>query len=239
MNTMRHLEFLRDCMLPAHARHAAAARGAADVVLPAQRRAFPRGPRDALGVQNSRKARLGGLAGLQDPAVMRPQADRGGDFPQGRRRLAAAAACKTAFATIDKSLEAMASIRDDYAMLEAGPGVPIASCSAIARTLVRMAEETAKPNADRLREYRDSNLASLKQELFSTAPIYRRRADRAAGRLAELLYLEEAGRCGGVSDRQLAEKVMAGKSPDQRAAELVHGTKLADVAVRRKLAEAG
>ena len=35
-----------------------------------------------------------------------------------------------------------------------------------------MAEETAKPNADRLREYRESNLDSLKQELFSEAPIY-------------------------------------------------------------------
>ena len=35
-----------------------------------------------------------------------------------------------------------------------------------------MAEETAKPNADRLREYRESNLDSLKQELFSPAPIY-------------------------------------------------------------------
>jgi hypothetical protein len=52
-------------------------------------------------------------------------------------------------------------------------------------------------------------------------------------------YLEEAGQCGGISDRQLAERVMAGKSPDQRAAELVQGTKLADVATRRKLAEGG
>ena len=32
---------------------------------------------------------------------------------------------------------------------------------------------------------------------------------------------------------------MAGKGPQQRAAELVRGTKLADVAVRRRLAEGG
>ena len=32
---------------------------------------------------------------------------------------------------------------------------------------------------------------------------------------------------------------MAGKSPEQRAAELIRGTKLADVAVRRQLAEGG
>src|SRR6185312_14130007 len=42
----------------------------------------------------------------------------------------------------------------------------------IAHTLVRLAEEKAKPNAERLREYRDSALDSLKLQLFSDAPIY-------------------------------------------------------------------
>ena len=43
----------------------------------------------------------------------------------------------------------------------------------IARILVRAAEERPKPNGDRLREYRDSALPSLEQDLFSTAPIYK------------------------------------------------------------------
>ncbi len=42
-----------------------------------------------------------------------------------------------------------------------------------ARTLVRAADEKSKPNGDRLREFRDSGLSSLEQELFSTAPIYK------------------------------------------------------------------
>jgi len=42
----------------------------------------------------------------------------------------------------------------------------------IARTLVRLAEEDAKPNAERLREYRKSARESLEQMLFSEAPIY-------------------------------------------------------------------
>ena len=37
----------------------------------------------------------------------------------------------------------------------------------------------------------------------------------------------------------LVQKIMAGKSPNERAAELVGGTKLADVKVRRQLAEGG
>ena len=148
-----------------------------------------------------------------------------------------AAVCKTAFETIDKSLAALASIRVDYAMLEQGQAFQ-STLFGIARTLVRLAEETAKPNADRLREYRESNLPSLKQGLFSDAPIYPRVQTAI---LADSLsaYLEENGRCGCLTDRQLAEKVMAGKSPEQRASELVQGTKLADVAVRRKLAEGG
>ena len=39
--------------------------------------------------------------------------------------------------------------------------------------LVRAAAERAKPNGERLREYRDSALPSLEQDLFSTAPIYK------------------------------------------------------------------
>ena len=35
-----------------------------------------------------------------------------------------------------------------------------------------MADELPKKSADRLREYRDSNLDSLKFQLFSPAPIY-------------------------------------------------------------------
>ena len=42
----------------------------------------------------------------------------------------------------------------------------------IARMLVRLADESAKPNADRLREYAEAGLDSLKQQLFSEAPIY-------------------------------------------------------------------
>src|SRR5262249_13799928 len=46
-----------------------------------------------------------------------------------------------------------------------------------------------------------------------------------------------AERRGG--DDPLVRKVLAGKSPPERAAELVRGTKLADVAVRRELAKGG
>src|SRR5258705_885891 len=42
----------------------------------------------------------------------------------------------------------------------------------LARTIVRLADESQKSNAERLREYRESNIESLKQQLYSEAPIY-------------------------------------------------------------------
>jgi hypothetical protein len=183
--------------------------------------------------QNSRKARLGGLDGLQDPAVMgRKRAEEKARLAAAAQNPPLAAACGEAIHAIDKSLVVWASIRNDYDLLERGQAF-YSELFVIARTLVRLAEETAKPNADRLREYRESNLDSLKQELFSPAPIY---DDLQTALLADSLsmYLERKG-----GDNELVLKVMAGKSPQQRATELVRGTKLADVAVRRQLAEGG
>src|SRR5207247_6929983 len=42
----------------------------------------------------------------------------------------------------------------------------------IAKELNRLSDEKQKPNGQRLREYRESNLASLELKLFSPAPIF-------------------------------------------------------------------
>ncbi len=94
--------------------------------------------------------------------------------------------------TIDRVAgEDWAEIRTDYELLERGQAFQ-SRAFGIARTLVRLAAETAKPNADRLREYRESNLESLKQGLFSKAPIY---DDLETVKLADSLscYMERKG----------------------------------------------
>jgi hypothetical protein len=98
--------------------------------------------------------------------------------------------------------------------------------------LVRLSEETTKPNADRLREYAEAGLDSLKQQLFSEAPIYN---DLETVKLTDSLsyLLERAG------EEDLAKRIMADMSPVARASQLVSGTKLADVKYRKKLAEGG
>jgi hypothetical protein len=233
MDTFHHLEFLRDRVFPLTLD---VLRRREVLALSFSQRSAENARRardDLFGYQNSRKARLGMLAGLQDPAAM----GRKKAVEEAFRRSVAekpelAAACANAFASVDQSLTAWGKIQKDYDLLERGMAFH-SHLFSIARMLVRLSEETAKPNADRLREYAESGLGSLKHALFSEAPIY---DDLETLFMADSLgmYVEWAG-----ADNPLVVKVLAGKSPQERAAELVRGTKLADVAVRRQLADGG
>jgi hypothetical protein len=98
-----------------------------------------------------------------------------------------------------------------------------------ARLLVRAVDERAKPNGERIPEFRDSARESLELELFSTEPIY---DDYEILRLTDSLT-DFASQFG--ADDPLVKKVLAGKSPHGRALELVAGTKLKDVAMRKDL----
>jgi len=103
----------------------------------------------------------------------------------------------------------------------------------IARLLVRAAVERPKPNGERLPEFRDSNRSPLELQLFSPAPIYN---DVEELELADSLT-DLATRLG--PEDALVKQILAGKSPRERARELVADTKLKDVAVRRQLYEGG
>ena len=102
-----------------------------------------------------------------------------------------------------------------------------------ARWIVRAAEEKTKPNEKRLREYRDSALPSLEQELFSSAPIYES-LDTVT--LADsLAQMQEA--LG--ADNPVVKQVLNSQSPADAAKSLIEGTKLDDVSVRKQLYEGG
>ena len=177
---------------------------------------------DLFGVANSRKARLGGLAGLQDPAVIERKA---AEEKKLRDAVAAnpavQAACGDPWSEIGQTLRVWDELYVPYQLLERGLAFN-SQMFGIARTLVRMAEEDAKPNAERLREYRASNRDSLQQALFSDAPIY---DDLETLKLADSLSLY--AELVGMHD-PLVQQVLAGKSPQQRAAELVAGSQAAE-----------
>ena len=133
---------------------------------------------------------------------------------------------------IAKALDEYRPRRKEYRFIEEGAGFK-SRLYTIARTLVRGTEELQKPNEKRLREYRDSALPSLKQSLFSKAPIY---DDMEIFRLTYgLIKLrEELG-----ADHPFVHKVLGKKSPEELARELVAGTKLKDPQLRRQLWQDG
>lgn len=191
-----------------------------------------RAEEELFSFQNSRKARKGGLAGLLDPELLAKKREA-----EKRLRGAVSIDSKLEYAAdawdkIGKAQQTIAANAQKYNMLERGFGFH-SELFDIARTLLRAGDERPKPNSERLREFRDSAEESLKQELFSEKPIY---DDFETLKLADGLTLlaEELG-----ADSELARKVLAGKSPRERAFELVNGTKVKDVAVRKQLYEGG
>ena len=232
--TVDHLKFLRDVVYPL--RLQSLWRSEVKYQTFAGRGAENRRIADGFlsGVKNGRKAQTGMLAGLHDPALMQDKA-------------ASEAALRAAIrgnpehqlqwgGAWEKLKSALDGYRGFYlrhTLLE-GRGVGGGSrLFSMARRLVRMAEELPKPNADRLRGYRDSDLDSLYLRLYSAGPIY---DDLEIERLASSFSLL-AETLGG--DSLFVSKVLAGRSPRARALDLVTGTKLKDVAVRKRLAEGG
>ncbi len=103
----------------------------------------------------------------------------------------------------------------------------------IAGQIVRYVVETKKPNDVRFPEYRDSALESLKFALLSPAPIYKDLEETTfADALAE--SVEALG-----NDDPWVKAVLGGKKPAEVAKEAIAGTKLDDVALRKKLLEGG
>jgi hypothetical protein len=187
---------------------------------------------DFFGVQNSRKANDGRLAGLLDPELFGAKALAENDF---RERLAGKSEFADALAAYDKIAEATKTLGDQtrqYNLLERGTGFHCQSFG-IARALLRAGEERPKPNGERLREFSDSIKASLELALFSEEPIY---PDLEILMLADsLTFLATELQ----PTNALVEKVLAGKSPRERAAELINQTKVRDVALRKQLYEGG
>ncbi len=234
LDTMTHIEFLRDKTFP----NAMRKLFRREVILTAysaeSRENARRAQDDLFGIQNSRKARMGMLAGLQDPSIMgRKQAEE-----QKLRQAVQENAAKfkepigDPWSDVAAALKTWDGIYYDWDLLENGAAFN-SKLFGIARTLVRLADESAVPNAQRLREYRESNLESLKFELFSEAPIYE---DMETVTLADSLTMlvEMKG-----MDDPLVQKILAGRSPREQAARLIEGTKLKSVETRKELAQAG
>src|SRR5262249_36986469 len=100
-------------------------------------------------------------------------------------------------------------------------------------TIVQYVAEIKKPDGERLPGFHDSQLDSLKFQLFSNAPVYK---DMEIAPLAGAVEMDLAE--VGPNDA-FVKTVLNGKMPKQVAAELVNGTKLDNADFRKQLVEGG
>jgi hypothetical protein len=188
---------------------------------------------DLFGYQNAFKAFTGYQSGLTDKQIM----DKKASDEQSLRSFVQKDTKLTSeigdpWDEISKSMQVQKNIYLPLTYLERMRGFNT-QLARYARFLVRGASERQKPNGERLREFRESALPSLEQNLFSTAPIYK------SLETAELTdsFSELQEKMG--ADNDAVKKLLNGKSPEEAAKEIVANTKLDDPAVRKQLWEGG
>jgi hypothetical protein len=233
LNTVAHLEDLRDNAIPIILRLLERREAMLKKYMAMGEEQTRRAQNELNSIQNSLKVYRGQIAGLKDKALM----DRKMKDEAALRKSIAANADRQkmygdAWDAIAKAHQAYPSYIRERRIFDQAGGFNTVTFN-YARTLVRLAAENAKPNAERLPEYTDSKRASLELSLYSPAPIH---DDFEKLKLADsLAYMVEL--LG--ADNALAKQILNGKTPEVRANELIEGSKLKDVAFRKELAAGG
>lgn len=187
--------------------------------------------RELFGIQNSLKALRPRLAALKTDLMDRKSREESAMRDQLRHR-ADLRHYDKAWNDVATAEQRRASLIMPDAFIDSGRAFA-SPLFGYARALVRLPAESAKPDAERLPEYTQAKRAPLEHRLLAQVPVY---PDLEQAKLTESLKFMVA-KLGANS--ALAKKVLAGKSPEDRAKELVQGTKLADAAERKRLLEGG
>ena len=175
------------------------------------------------GLENSLKVYLGQKRALDDPAFM-------GKLAATEADLKAKSGNKFGNPWVDIAT-ATQSYRNLY--LARYFALPRGDLFNYAITLVRAADERAKPDSERLPAYTESALPLVQKRLLDPEPIY-----PWLDQLQLEWSLSKAREYLGPDDQET--KLLLGKeSPEVLAARLVAGSKLADPAYRKRLWEGG
>ncbi|MET0519839.1 MAG: S46 family peptidase [Burkholderiaceae bacterium] len=188
---------------------------------------------ELFGLENGIKVRRNQLAALDTPALMAQKMREEAalrQFVAAHPELPAGSA--GAWDAIEQALQRYNGFRAEHEQIEEGRGFNSALFQ-IARKLVRGSVERSKPDAERLPEFASAALPQLEAQLFSPAPIYpafeKLKLGFSLNKMRELLG----------PDAPLVKQVLGLQSPEQVAARLVDGSKLADPTLRRQLWDGG
>jgi hypothetical protein len=233
LDTVAHLEELRDTSIPIVLRLLERREAVLKKYMAMGEEQTRQSQNELNSVQNALKVYRGQLKGLKDPVLM---ARKTKEEQELRKSIAANPERQKlygeAWNAIANAHKAYPSYIRERRIFDQAGGFNTVLFN-YARTLVRLAAENQKPNAERLLEYTDARRASLELALFSPAPIHE---DFEKLKLTDSLefMVELLG-----ADHPLVKGVLAGKTPEARANELISGTKLKDPEYRKQLAKGG
>jgi Peptidase S46 len=229
-DTMAELESERDVALPA----SLAWINARLSVLRAYSAKGPENDRRAkavtFGLENAKKAFDGRLLALQDQEAM---ARKAGEEAALRARAAADPALSRSVGGAWAAIAAVRKKADARENESRYVGFSGSRLLGFAGQIVRLVAEVQKPNEVRLEGFTDSSLPSLKNRLYSKAPVF---DDLEETTLTHQLEMAETalGRA-----HPFIQTALAGRPPEEVAKALLSGTKLKDPAVRQALVEGG
>ena len=233
LNTVAHLEEMRDTSLPIVLRLLERREAMLKKYMALGEEQTRQAEDELNSVQNALKVYRGQLAGLKDNALMESKTK---DEAALRKSIAASPERQKqyggAWDAIAKAHQGLPTYIRERRIFDQAAGFN-STLFSYARTLVRLAAESTKPNAQRLPEFTEARRASVEQALYSTAPIHE---DFEKLKLADSLgfMVELLG-----ADNPLVKQILNGLTPEARAAELIEGTKLKDPAYRREMVKGG
>jgi hypothetical protein len=186
-----------------------------------------------VSIENTYKRALGRMRALTDADFMARRTREEAEF---RRRVAADAALAGRIGDPWADLAAVQPKQRElypaYSLLEARTGGG-STLFGWATTIVRAAQERAKPSEQRLPEYAESRVAGVQTRLLAERPIY-----RAFDQLVVEWWLSKT-REWLTADDPRVRALLGKESPEALAARIIRQTKLDDVAVRRALWQGG
>jgi hypothetical protein len=232
LQTVADLEFQRDVTLPRNLFYDSELRGLLTEFAATAPEAERISKSMLFGVENSLKAGKGRFYALLDPAIIRARA---ASEQALRARIEADPKLHEryggAWDTVRATLDGYRSMRDRENFTEGGQGFR-SRLFGFAKALVRHAAEVKKPDEARLREYTNANFPTQRQALLSEAPVYSQ-----LEKLTLAFSLTKLREALGPDDA-FVRKVLGNRTPADLAAELIDGTGLADVKLRRRLLDA-
>jgi hypothetical protein len=229
--TVAQLAYLRDIDLPRRIANTAEYRGILEQYLTEGAEQKRQANETLFFLENTYKELLGEQQALVDPQFF------GEKVSEERALRAAVAKNKELEAQYGSAWDALAGVQARKAQLRATQTYiasgPSSRLFGYARTLVRLAAEKAKPEAQRLPGFDDISLTAMTRRLQARAPVYRGSEELQLTYWAKRMR-EELG-----PDDAFVKTVLGAQSPTQWAHALVAGTKLDDAAARLELANGG